>query len=77
MKRLCRAATILRHGKVVGSCDPANETAASLARMMVGAEVHAVRSRPRALLDMPARLQLHLSLPAAGPFSGGAAGYRP
>ena len=42
VKRLCDRATVLRHGKVVGHCDPRAETAASLARMMVGAEVHSV-----------------------------------
>ncbi len=70
VKRLCHAATILRHGKVVGSCDPAGETPASLARMMVGADVREVRHREQARLDMPVRLELkHLSLPPAGPFS--------
>ena len=33
---MCDRATVLRHGKVVGHCDPRKETAASLARMMVG-----------------------------------------
>jgi general nucleoside transport system ATP-binding protein len=42
VKRICDRATVLRHGKVVGHCDPRAETAASLARMMVGAEVHSV-----------------------------------
>jgi ABC-type uncharacterized transport system ATPase subunit len=39
VKRLCDRATVLRHGKVVGHCDPREETAASLARMMVGSDV--------------------------------------
>ncbi|MEP9390447.1 ABC transporter ATP-binding protein [Mesorhizobium sp. KR9-304] len=42
VKRMCDAATVMRHGKVVGHCDPRKETASSLARMMVGTEVHAV-----------------------------------
>ena len=42
VKRMCDAATVMRHGKVVAHCDPRKETAASLARMMVGSEVHAV-----------------------------------
>lgn len=46
VKRLCDRATVLRHGKVVGHCDPRGETAASLARMMVGAEVLAVTRDP-------------------------------
>ena len=36
----------MRHGKVVGHCDPRKETAASLARMMVGNEVQAVVRAP-------------------------------
>ncbi|MBB4954620.1 simple sugar transport system ATP-binding protein [Agrobacterium vitis] len=39
VQRICDRATILRHGKVVGACEPAHETAASLARMMVGSDV--------------------------------------
>ena len=35
----CDRATILRFGEVVGSCNPREETAASLARMMVGTDV--------------------------------------
>ena len=30
VQRLCDAATVLRHGKVVGDCDPQTQTAASL-----------------------------------------------
>jgi general nucleoside transport system ATP-binding protein len=43
VKRLCDKATVLRHGKVVASCDPRRETAASLASMMVGTSVSQVR----------------------------------
>lgn len=39
VQRICDRATVLRHGKVTGACDPRQETTASLARMMVGAEV--------------------------------------
>src|SRR5258708_6494323 len=39
VKRLCDAATILRGGKKVATCNPGRETAASLARMMVGADI--------------------------------------
>jgi simple sugar transport system ATP-binding protein len=44
VKRLCHSATILRHGKVVATTDPQKETAASLARLMVGGDVHEVRA---------------------------------
>jgi general nucleoside transport system ATP-binding protein len=39
VKALCDAATILRSGRKVGACDPRGETAASLARMMMGADI--------------------------------------
>jgi len=44
VKRLCDTATILRGGKKVATCDPRRETAASLARMMVGTEIGEVKS---------------------------------
>jgi simple sugar transport system ATP-binding protein len=46
VKRMCDVATVMRHGKVVDHTDPRKETAASLARMMVGSEVHAVVRAP-------------------------------
>ena len=44
VKRLCDTATILRGGKKISTCNPREETAASLARMMVGAEIKEVRA---------------------------------
>ena len=44
VQRICDRATVLRHGKVTGVCDPRQETPASLARMMVGAEVAGVET---------------------------------
>ncbi|MTI17538.1 ABC transporter ATP-binding protein [Rhodobacteraceae bacterium RKSG542] len=44
VKRICHHATIMRHGRVVSECDPTKETPATLARMMVGEDVHAVKS---------------------------------
>jgi ABC-type uncharacterized transport system ATPase subunit len=44
VKRLCDTATILRGGKKVATCDPRAETAASLARMMVGADIKEVKA---------------------------------
>jgi simple sugar transport system ATP-binding protein len=43
VRRICDRATVLRHGKVTGACDPRRETPASLARMMVGSEVAEVK----------------------------------
>ncbi len=42
IRELCDRATVLRAGRVVGSCSPREVTAAELARMMVGAEVPAI-----------------------------------
>jgi simple sugar transport system ATP-binding protein len=43
VKALCDTATILRGGRKVAACDPRGETAASLARMMVGADIARLR----------------------------------
>ena len=39
IRALCEAATVLRGGKVVATCDPRTETARSLAQMMIGGEL--------------------------------------
>ena len=69
VRRICEAATILRHGKVVARCDPRAESAASLARMMVGTEVGSVRhdvAEAGAERTGPVRLAVSaLSLPPA------------
>src|ERR1700693_6031493 len=44
VKRLCDTATILRGGKKISTCNPQAETAASLARMMVGADIKEVKA---------------------------------
>ncbi|MFZ6691402.1 ABC transporter ATP-binding protein [Undibacterium sp. SXout20W] len=36
IRELCHSATVMRMGKVTGHCDPAQETAASLSRLMIG-----------------------------------------
>jgi general nucleoside transport system ATP-binding protein len=69
VKGLCSAATILRHGKVVAEVDPRQETAASLARLMVGADVAGVKPGGVALVGKARLVLQDLSLPAEGPFS--------
>jgi simple sugar transport system ATP-binding protein len=71
VKRMCDGATVMRHGKVVGHCDPRKETAASLARMMVGNEVKDVVRAPIAGIDKAAPLLeiRGLSRTPATPFS--------
>ncbi len=58
VKRLCDTATILRLGKKVATCDPRLETAASLARMMVGAEIGEVKATAKRAASVP-RLVIH------------------
>ncbi|MCI2400582.1 ABC transporter ATP-binding protein [Aliiroseovarius subalbicans] len=40
IRALCEHATILRHGQVVDTCDPREESARDLAEMMVGSTLH-------------------------------------
>jgi simple sugar transport system ATP-binding protein len=44
VKRLCDTASILRGGRKVATCDPRVESAASLARMMVGLDIRQVKA---------------------------------
>lgn len=68
VRALCDTATILRHGKVVGRVDPRQETSASLARLMVGQDVHEIRPA-NSHATGAVRLELKgLSIPADGPF---------
>ncbi|QKV18134.1 ABC transporter ATP-binding protein [Oricola thermophila] len=72
VQRLCDRATVLRHGKVVAHCIPQQETANSLATMMVGEEIHRIE---RASVSAPPAgtepvLEIDgLSQPPTGPFS--------
>ncbi|MCB1418771.1 MAG: ABC transporter ATP-binding protein [Notoacmeibacter sp.] len=70
VKRLCDRATVLRHGKVVGHCNPREETAASLANMMVGTEVKGVERLPTEGAPGEVLLQINrLSRAPATPFA--------
>ncbi|TYC53907.1 ABC transporter ATP-binding protein [Rhodobacterales bacterium] len=70
VKRICHHATILRHGQVVRECDPTKETPASLASMMVGADVASVSAGATNPNIGEVRLGLkNLSAKAATPFA--------
>ena len=56
IKALCDHATVLRMGKVVDTCIPAEETARSMAEMMIGGEL----SMPAAREFTPGKTLLHL-----------------
>jgi simple sugar transport system ATP-binding protein len=67
---LASRATILRRGKLVGTADPKQESAKSLASMMVGADVAGVERQARDETEPKARLILNkLSLPTDNPFA--------
>ena len=69
VQRICDRATVLRHGKVTGACDPRGETPATLARMMVGGEVAPVM-RDDAVTTGDVQLEVkNLTLPARTPFA--------
>src|SRR5262252_10422904 len=58
VQALCDTATILRGGRKIATCDPRLETAASLARMMVGADIGEVRAAVGRKTGVP-RLVIH------------------
>jgi simple sugar transport system ATP-binding protein len=67
IRAICHRATVLRGGKVTGTCDPRTETNATLARMMIGGELPRPHHREHAA--GPAALVVDaLDLPADDPF---------
>jgi ABC-type uncharacterized transport system ATPase subunit len=70
VRAICHHATILRHGRKVAECDPQQETAARLASLMVGQDVHAVRPPDPVPDGALVRLAVTgLSLPKPHPFA--------
>ncbi|AHG45352.1 ABC transporter [Rhizobium leguminosarum bv. trifolii CB782] len=69
VQRICDRATVLRHGRVTGACDPKQETPASLARMMVGSEVAAVTHPERSDKGEVQLAVANLSVAARTPFA--------
>ncbi len=67
IRALCHTATVMRGGKVTGVCDPRQESAQSLSRMMIGAAPH-VPAHP-AVMRGEVRLSVNaLSLKKNHPF---------
>ena len=67
VRQLCHKATVLRLGRVVGSCNPREESLQRLAALMVGSEIEDIRPVAAHTLG-PVRLQLAgLNLPPADP----------
>ena len=67
IRAICENATVLRLGKVVGRADPRQESARSLAEMMVGQSLH-VPTRERLAPGRPLLAVRDLSLPPQSAF---------
>ncbi|MBV8665033.1 MAG: ABC transporter ATP-binding protein [Burkholderiaceae bacterium] len=73
IRTLCHTCTVMRAGKVTGICDPAQESTASLSRMMIGAEPPAIKHlerKPGAAMLKVNKLSLAKSHPFATLLSG-------
>ena len=68
VRALCHRATILRAGRVSGSCVPAEESSQSLARMMVGDDTPISTEYPKVLVDEPFLQVRGLNRLSADPF---------
>jgi simple sugar transport system ATP-binding protein len=67
IRELCTACTVLRGGQVTGVCNPAEESNASLSRLMIGAEPPALQHRPVQAGATVLQVQ-DLRLPRSDPF---------
>ena len=67
IRTLCHAATILRLGKVVGSCDPQEKSARDLAEMMVGTTLNTPDRGTKAPGEVALKVT-NLSMASANPF---------
>lgn len=68
IRELCHSCTVMRAGKVTGVCDPRQETAASLSRLMIGAEPPAIKAVERPPGDRRLAVR-NLSLAKSHPFA--------
>ncbi len=68
VKALCEAATILRGGKVVATCDPREETAQSMAELMIGQKLTPTRRDAAERSKTDRILVSHLSVPSEDQF---------
>ncbi|KMW59235.1 ABC transporter ATP-binding protein [Candidatus Rhodobacter oscarellae] len=67
IRALCDGATILRLGKVVATCDPRQESARSMAEMMVGSTLHTPTRETKEAGKVVLSLR-GLSMPSTTPF---------
>jgi ABC-type uncharacterized transport system ATPase subunit len=68
IRDLCHKATILRGGRVTGVCDPRQESQASMARLMIGADLPDYRHRTDTSAGSTRFAVTGLDLPTSDPF---------
>ena len=68
IKELCDQATILRGGKVVGACDPKQETSKSMAEMMIGGDLKQIEKDVKTEFSAPRFVVDNLSQSGEGDF---------
>ncbi len=68
IRALCSKATVLRGGRLVATCDPTEETARSLAEMMIGTELVTPEHGGEAGLGAERLVVEHLTLESDHPF---------
>ncbi len=68
LRTLCHKATVMRDGRVAGTVDPARESAAELARLMIGRELPVCAHTEPAATGEARLIVDHLSRPADDPF---------
>lgn len=73
IRSLCTACTVLRGGRVSGTCDPRTESNASLSRLMIGAEPPPLQAHP-ATPGAPVLQVQGLNLSCSDPFGTALAG---
>ncbi len=73
IRSLCTACTVLRGGRVSGTCDPRAESNASLSRLMIGAEPPPLQAHP-ATPGAPVLQVRDLNLSCSDPFGTALAG---
>ncbi len=67
IRALCTACTVLRGGRVTGTCNPRQESDASLSRLMIGSDPPQLQHRPQAAGEVALAVR-NLSVPRSDPF---------
>jgi ABC-type uncharacterized transport system ATPase subunit len=68
IKELCDTATILRGGRVVGACNPAEESSKSMAELMIGGSLKQIAKTEGRVFGAPKFAVKGLNLPKSGDF---------